>query len=62
MEAAYSCFVDTLGWRTPGLSYKEVAGGNGGSNGPWYKMNVYQVGDGSMPGAAAQTWTDADAG
>jgi hypothetical protein len=57
MEAAHSCFVDTMGWRTPGLSYKDAS-----NSGPWYKMNIYQVADGSMPGAAAQTWTDANAG
>ncbi|KAF2651368.1 hypothetical protein K491DRAFT_580064, partial [Lophiostoma macrostomum CBS 122681] len=57
MEAAYSCFVDTIGWCTPGLSYKDTS-----NAGPWYKMNIYQVADGSMPGAAAQTWTDSNAG
>jgi hypothetical protein len=57
MEAAHQCFVEELGWRTPGLSYKNTA-----NNGPWYKMNMYKVEASAMPGAAAQTWTDANAG
>jgi hypothetical protein len=57
MEAAHQCFVEELGWRTPGLSYKNTA-----NNGPWYKTNLYKVEANSMPGAAAQTWTDANAG
>lgn len=57
MEAAHQCFVGQLGWRTPGLSYK-----TSGDSGPWYKMNIYQVAEDTMPGAAAQTWTDANAG
>ncbi|KAF1960578.1 hypothetical protein CC80DRAFT_260010 [Byssothecium circinans] len=60
MEAAHQCFVTELGWRTPGLSWN--TGGVGKEVGPWYKMNIFQVADGSMPGAAAQTWTDANAG
>lgn len=60
LEAAHQCFVEDIGWRTPGLSYK--SGGVGKEVGPWCKMNVYKVADGSMPGAAAQTWTDANAG
>ncbi|KAF2637562.1 hypothetical protein P280DRAFT_530740 [Massarina eburnea CBS 473.64] len=60
MEAAHQCFVTENGWRTPGLSYK--TGGVGNEVGPWYKMNIYQVTDGSLPGAAAETWTDANAG
>lgn len=57
MEAAHQCFVEELGWRTPGLSYKTT-----GDNGPWYKMNIYKAEESEMPGAAAQTWTDAGAG
>lgn len=60
MEAAHQCFVEELGWRTPGLSFK--TGGVGKEVGPWYKLNIYSVADGSMPGAAAQTWNDANAG
>ncbi|KAF2471615.1 uncharacterized protein BDR25DRAFT_303120 [Lindgomyces ingoldianus] len=55
MEAAHQCFVETLGWRTPGLSYKS-------DSGAYYKENIYRVDASSMPGAAAQTWTDATAG
>lgn len=61
MEAAHGCFVETLGWRSAGLSYK-TAGAGGEEKGPWYKMNIFSVKDGSMPGAAAQTWNDANAG
>jgi hypothetical protein len=57
MEAAHECFVNGVGWRTPGLSWK-----TGGDGGPYYKENIYRVDDGSMPGAAAQTWTDQNAG
>ncbi|KAF2004841.1 hypothetical protein P154DRAFT_616604 [Amniculicola lignicola CBS 123094] len=56
LEAAHNCFVETLGWRTPSLTYKSNA------DGPYYKMNVYKVEASTMPGAAAQTWTDANAG
>ncbi|KAK0702188.1 hypothetical protein B0H67DRAFT_604521 [Lasiosphaeris hirsuta] len=51
LEAAYSCFVDDLGWRSPGLSFKQET-----DDGPWNKLNVYQVD--SLPGAAANTPTD----
>lgn len=56
MEAAHQCFVEEVGWRTPGLSYK------GTNDGPYYKMNIYKVPESEIPGAAAQTWTDANAG
>ncbi|KAK2762070.1 hypothetical protein FQN54_001077 [Arachnomyces sp. PD_36] len=36
LEAAYACFVDTLGWRSSGLSYNDDS-----DAGPWYKTNVY---------------------
>ncbi|ORY08954.1 hypothetical protein BCR34DRAFT_589680 [Clohesyomyces aquaticus] len=55
MEAAHECFVTSLGWRTPGLSFKS-------DSGSYYKMNIYKVDASAMPGAAAQTWTDANAG
>lgn len=60
MEAAHQCFVEELGWRTPGVSYKVA--GDGRTTGPWYKMNIFRVEESAMPGAAAQTWTDANAG
>ncbi|KAF2108136.1 hypothetical protein BDV96DRAFT_653031 [Lophiotrema nucula] len=60
LEAAHSCFVEGMGWRSPGLSYKNAASAT--ETGPWYKTNVYKVEASAMPGAAAQTWTDANAG
>ncbi|KAF2441481.1 hypothetical protein P171DRAFT_523477 [Karstenula rhodostoma CBS 690.94] len=60
MEAAHQCFVVEQGWRTPGLSTK--TGGVGHEVGPWYKMNIYGVKESEIPGAAAQTWTDSNAG
>jgi hypothetical protein len=51
LEAAYTCFVDDLGWRSPGLSFRQD-----NDNGPWNKLNVYQVD--TLPGAAANTPTD----
>lgn len=41
LEAAHACFVEKLGWRTPGLSIN--SGGVGEEVGPWYKLNVYSV-------------------
>ena len=55
LEAAYSCFVDDLGWRSPGLSFRQET-----DDGPWYKLNVYQVD--SLQGAAANTPTDMSQG
>ena len=57
LEAAHTCFVEGIGWRSPGLSFRTL-----NNDGPWYKLNVYQVADGALPGAAAQTWTDHNAG
>jgi len=51
LESAYTCFVDDLGWRSPGLSFRSES-----ESGPWYKMNIYQVE--SLQGAAANTPTD----
>ncbi|RYP05289.1 hypothetical protein DL764_003887 [Monosporascus ibericus] len=45
LEAAYSCFVDALGWRSSGLSFN-----NDADDGPWTKANLYSVE--SLPGAA----------
>ncbi len=35
LEAAYSCFVGDLGWRSTGLSFRTEA-----DDGPFYKLNV----------------------
>ena len=55
LEAAYTCFVDTLCWRSSGLSIK-----SGSDSGPYYKMNIYGVG--SLGGAAGQMFSDQGAG
>ncbi|KAK6536344.1 hypothetical protein TWF281_000583 [Arthrobotrys megalospora] len=51
LEAAYSCFVGTLGWRSPGLSYNDNT-----DSGPWTKINIYSVS--SLPGAAGVMHAD----
>ncbi|KAH9232769.1 hypothetical protein K456DRAFT_54364 [Colletotrichum gloeosporioides 23] len=38
LEGAYECFVNTLGWRSSGLSFDDAT-----DAGPWYKTNVYTV-------------------
>lgn len=60
LEAAHSCFVETLGWRTPGLSFN--TGGKGHEVGPWYKLNVYSKKQSDMGGAAGVQGTDMPAG
>ena len=55
LEAAYSCFVDTLCWRSSGLSINSNS-----DDGPFYKMNIYGVG--SLGGAGGQMFSDARAG
>lgn len=60
LEAAHDCFVETLGWRTPGLSFND--GGIGKEVGPWYKLNVYSKQASDMPGAAGVQGTDMEAG
>ncbi|KAF2625542.1 hypothetical protein BU25DRAFT_115341 [Macroventuria anomochaeta] len=60
LEAAHSCFVETLGWRTSGLSFN--TGGIGKEVGPWYKLNVYSKAASDMSGAAGVQGTDAEAG
>ncbi|KAH6639497.1 hypothetical protein C7974DRAFT_132688 [Boeremia exigua] len=60
LEAAHSCFVETLGWRTPGLSFN--TGGIGNEVGPWYKLNVYGKQESELPGAAGVQGTDMQAG
>ncbi|KAF9693844.1 hypothetical protein EKO04_008387 [Ascochyta lentis] len=59
-EAAHSCFVETLGWRTPGLSIN--TGGIGKEVGPWHKLNVYSKNASDMPNAAGVLKTDMAAG
>ncbi|KAK0643310.1 hypothetical protein B0T16DRAFT_391852 [Cercophora newfieldiana] len=56
LEAAYTCFVEDLGWRSPGLSFRNFES----TNGPWNKLNVYQLD--TLPGAAANTPTDLNLG
>ena len=46
LEAAHSCFVDTLGWRSGGLSFNDAS-----DAGPYTKVNVYSVG--TLSGGAA---------
>ncbi len=55
LEAAYDCFVETLCWRSSGLSINA-----GSDDGPYYKMNIYGVS--SLGGAAGQMFSDARAG
>jgi hypothetical protein len=55
LEAAYSCFVDTLCWRSSGLSINDDA-----DDGPFAKMNIYAVG--SLGGAAGQMFSEQGAG
>jgi hypothetical protein len=55
LEAAYSCFVDTLCWRSPGLSIKNTS-----DAGPYYKMNFYVVAN--LGSAAGQQFSDAATG
>ncbi|KAK2601377.1 hypothetical protein N8I77_010832 [Diaporthe amygdali] len=38
LEGAYECFVNTLGWRSSGLSFNDES-----DAGPYYKVNVYSV-------------------
>ncbi|KAF6816274.1 dockerin type 1 [Colletotrichum plurivorum] len=56
LEGVYSCFVDTLGWRSTGLSYND----NTDADGPWTKVNVYSVAN--LPGAAGVMHSDGAAG
>lgn len=60
LEAAHACFVETLGWRTPGLSFN--TGGIGKEVGPWYKLNVYSKQPADLGGAAGSQGTDMSAG
>ncbi|KAI3321144.1 hypothetical protein HD806DRAFT_546930 [Xylariaceae sp. AK1471] len=56
LESAYECFVTGLGWRSTGLSFNQD-----NDNGPWYKVNVYNVAD-LGPNTAANTGTDSTSG
>jgi hypothetical protein len=55
LEASYSCFVETLCWRSSGLSINDTS-----DRGPYSKMNIYAVS--SLGGAAGQMFSDARAG
>ena len=55
LEAAYTCFVEKLCWRSSGLSYKDAS-----DAGPYYKMNIYGVG--SLGGAGGQMFSEAGPG
>ncbi|KAI1134603.1 hypothetical protein F5Y05DRAFT_202563 [Hypoxylon sp. FL0543] len=56
LESAYDCFVLGQGWRSTGLSFNQD-----NDDGPWYKMNVYDVAD-LGANTAANTGTDSAAG
>ncbi|KAI0454178.1 hypothetical protein F5B21DRAFT_525253 [Xylaria acuta] len=56
LESAYECFVTGQGWRSTGLSFNQDD-----DNGPWYKVNVYNVAD-LGPNTAANTGTDSTTG
>jgi hypothetical protein len=60
LEAAYACFVEDLGWRSTGLTFNTAAGGELNNSGPYYKLNVYNVG--TLTGAAANTGTESTTG
>ncbi|KAF2218886.1 hypothetical protein BDZ85DRAFT_299217 [Elsinoe ampelina] len=55
LEAAYDCFIETLGWRSTGLSFNDAQ-----NDGPWYKTGVYQVAD--LGGAAGAMSADGKTG
>ncbi|KAH7076386.1 hypothetical protein BKA63DRAFT_412570 [Paraphoma chrysanthemicola] len=52
LEGAYSCFVDTLGWRSSGLAFNDASD----ADGPWTKVNVYSVSE--LSGAAGVMHSD----
>ncbi|KAI0858444.1 hypothetical protein F4860DRAFT_526943 [Xylaria cubensis] len=56
LESAYECFVTGQGWRSTGLSFNQDD-----DNGPWYKVNIYNVAD-LGPNTAANTGTDSTSG
>jgi hypothetical protein len=55
LEAAYNCYVETLCWRSSGLTFNSDS-----DEGPFYKMNIYAVG--SLGSAAGQMFSDAPSG
>ncbi|KAF5006445.1 hypothetical protein FDECE_7167 [Fusarium decemcellulare] len=55
LEAAYDCFVGTLGFRSSGLSYRDAS-----DNGQRTKTNVYSVAN--LPGAAGVMHSDFNTG
>jgi hypothetical protein len=55
LEAAYACFVETLCWRSSGLSIHDDS-----DSGPYYKMNIYSAGN--IGGAAGVMSSDAGEG
>src|ERR1700760_2351620 len=46
LEAAYTCMVGEMGWRSSGLSFNLPTD----ANGPYYKMNAYCVATGASIG------------
>ncbi|KAE9366836.1 hypothetical protein N431DRAFT_445532 [Stipitochalara longipes BDJ] len=60
LEAGYTCFVDDLGWRSTALTFNTANGAELSNSGPYYKLNVYNVG--TLTGAAANTGTDSTTG
>ncbi|KAK1985314.1 hypothetical protein LZ30DRAFT_686290 [Colletotrichum cereale] len=55
LEGAYECFVNTLGWRSSGLSFNP-----GSDDGPYYKTNIYSVSD--LGSAAGVMHSEASSG
>jgi hypothetical protein len=55
LEGTYSCFVETLCWRSSGLSFNDDS-----DAGPYHKVNIYSVG--SLGSAAGQMFSDAPTG
>ena len=56
LEAAHSCYVEQLGWRTPALSWTSD------TDDAWYKTNVYSKQESDLPGAAGVQGADPVAG
>lgn len=55
LEGTYSCFVETLCWRSSGLSFNDDS-----DAGPYHKVNIYAVA--SLGNAAGQMFSDAATG
>jgi hypothetical protein len=47
LEAAYTCFVEDLGWHSTGLTFNTAAGGELNDSGPYYKLIQRRYLDGS---------------